>query len=84
MNAPYISVAFFSLVPREGCEAEMTFTNILDIPDIALVENAFLTCLKCPFYYFLLSFLCIAMIGPRLNDNWFLARLLICPKLPLG
>ena len=40
MNAPYVSVAFFSLVPREGCEAEMTFTNILDIPDIALVENA--------------------------------------------
>ena len=29
-----------SLLPREGCEAEMTFTNILDIPDIALVENA--------------------------------------------
>ena len=48
MNAPYVSVAFFSLVPREGCEAERTFTNILDIPDIALVENAFLTCLKCP------------------------------------
>ena len=40
MNAPYVFVALFSLMPREGCEAEMTFTNILDIPDIALVENA--------------------------------------------
>ena len=40
MNAPYVPVAFFSLVPREGCEAEMTFTNILDIPDIVLVEKA--------------------------------------------